>query len=143
MAHFKIAFPCPESVELVSQFQQGLITETEMYRAQISLAKRTGLMDAEELQKLEGEIFIYGVAAGKFTEDGEDCDYCDDFASLRDALVAWEEYKSAPWCRIEFRLDNFVYALDPYKIRRARKVEDNGVKRTIYDFCHPDGQFRN
>jgi hypothetical protein len=144
MTNFKVAFPCPESVEIVTQFQMGLITETEMYRKQIDFGTRSGLLTAEQAEKLNAEIFVYGVAAGKYDDGEESCSYCDDFASLRDAIVAWEEYNSAPWCRIEHTVDSFVYALDPMKIRKARKVKmDDGETRLIYDFCHPDGQFKS
>lgn len=139
---YKIAFPCPESVEIISQFEQGLITETEFYKKQIDFGSRSGLMGTEELAALATSIFVYGVATGSYDDDGENCKYCDDFASLRDAITAWEEYSpGAAWSRIEFTMDGFVYALDPYKIRKAQRVKmDNGETRTLYMPCDASGQ---
>ena len=139
---YKIAFACPESVEIVAQFEMGLITETEMYQKQIDMASRAGLMGTEELAALASSIFVYGVATGKYESDGsENCKYCDDFASLRDAIVAWEEYSpGSAWSRIEHTVDSFVYALDPCKIRKAQRIKmDSGETRTMYMPCDASG----
>jgi hypothetical protein len=140
---FNIA-TCGESNELQIQMQDGLVTETEFLKKLIDLATRNNALPVETLAQFADSAFPYGVAVGKYESDGsENCKYCDDFASLRDAIVAWEEYSpGTAWARLEFRVDNFVYGLDPYKIRKAKTVvDDKGEKRTLYMLCNANGQF--
>lgn len=140
---FNIA-TCAESNELRVQLQDGLVTETEFLKKLIDLATRHNALPVETLAQFADGAFPYSVATGKYESDGEEnCKYCDDFASLRDAIVAWEEYSpGSAWSRLEFRVDNFVYGLDPYKIRKAKKVtDDKGEKRTLYMRCNANGEF--
>lgn len=140
---FNIA-TCGEANELQIQMQDGLVTETEFLKKLIDLATRNNALPVEALAQIADGAFPYGVAVGGYESDGsEDCKYCDDFASLRDAIVAWEEYSpGTAWARLEFRVDNFVYGLDPYKIRKAKKVvDDKGESRTLYMLCNANGQF--
>lgn len=140
---FNIA-TCKESTELRVQLQDGLVTETEFLKKLIDLATRHNVLPVESLAQFADGAFPYSVATGKYESDGEEnCKYCDDFASLRDAIVAWEEYSpGSAWSRLEFRVDNFVYGLDPYKIRKAKKVvDDKGEKRTLYMRCNANGEF--
>jgi len=130
--------------ELSVQYASGVLTETEFLKGVIDLANRTNAVPKESLEEFAKGAFPYGVAAGKWEDDGENCKYSDDFASLRDAIVAWEEYNTMPWSRIEFRVDNFVYGLDPAKIRKAQKMKmDDGETRTIYMPCDANGHFIN
>lgn len=139
---FNIA-TCGEANELQKQLQDGLVTETEFLKAVIDLATHNNALPVETLAQFADSAFPYGVSVGKFDDGEESCQYCDDFASLRDAIVAWEEYSpGAAWSRLEFRVDNFVYGLDPYKIRKAKKVvDDKGEKRTLYMRCNANGEF--
>lgn len=136
---------CGEANEMQTMLQDGLVTETEYLKKLIDLATRHNALPVETLGQFADTAFPYGVAVGKYESDGsEDCKYCDDFASVRDAIIAWEEYSpGSAWARLEFRVDNFVYALDPYKIRKAKKVvDDKGEKRTLYMPCDVRGNFR-
>lgn len=140
---FNIA-TCAESAELRVQLQDGLVTETEFLKKLIDLATRHRVLPVAVLAQFADGAFPYGVAVGSYESDGsENCKYCDDFASLRDAIVAWGHYSpGAAWARLEHRVDNFVYGLDPYKIRKAKKVvDDNGEARTLYMMCNANGEF--
>jgi len=121
----------------------GLITETEFLKKLIDLANRSNSVPKEALEKMAQESFPYSVATGSYDDDGENCKYCDDFASMRDAITAWEEYSpGAAWARIEFTCDGFTYGLDPYKIRKAKRVKmDDGETRTMYMRCNERGEF--
>jgi hypothetical protein len=134
-----------EANQLHTQLQDGLVTETEYLKKLIDLASRHNALPAETLAQFADAAFPYGVVTGKYESDGEEsCKYSDDFASLRDAIVAWEEYSpGSAWARIHCRVDNFVYGLDPYKVLRAKKVtDDKGEKRTLYMPCDVRGNFR-
>jgi hypothetical protein len=134
-----------EANQLHTQLQDGLVTETEYLKKLIDLASRHNALPVETLAQFADAAFPYGVVTGKYESDGEEsCQYSDDFASLRDAIVAWEEYSpGSAWARVHYRVDNFVYGLDPYKVLRAKKVtDDKGEKRTLYMPCDVRGNFR-
>uniref|UniRef100_A0AB39CER2 Uncharacterized protein n=1 Tax=Pseudomonas phage HRDY3 TaxID=3236930 RepID=A0AB39CER2_9VIRU len=132
-----------DASEMEDAFRAGLITETELLKKLIDLASRNNALPVETLAEIATAAFPYGVATGSYDDDGENCKYCDDFASLRDAIIAWEEYSpGSAWSRLEFKVDGFMYALDPYKIRKAKRVKmDSGEMSTLYYPCDARGQF--
>lgn len=132
-----------ECNELQKQLQDGLITETEFAKALIDLTMRKQALPLDQLEEIAKAAFPYSVATGSYESDGsENCKYCDDFATMRDAIIAWEHYApGCAWARVEHCVDDFIYALDPYKIRRAKVVDDNGKKRTLFMQCNANGEF--
>jgi hypothetical protein len=84
--------------------------------------------------------FKFSVAAGKYEHAAfdsgpeENCKYSDDFETLEEAMAAFEEHKSYPWCRIEMRDGDFIYEIEPTRIQR--KVP--GTER--FEKCDFDGQ---
>jgi len=129
--------------ELSVQYASGVLTETEFLKGVIDLANRANAVPKESLEEFAKGAFPYGVVAGNWDGDEENCKYSDDFASLRDAIVAWEEHNTRPWSRIEFRVDNFIYGLDPHKVMREQKVEIDGKKTSIFSRCDANGHFIN
>ena len=125
--------------ELRGMFDGGLMTETEFLRAIIDLANRTNAVPAQALAEFAADAFPYGVAAGTYYDGAEDCKYCDQFATMRDALVAWEEHKGRPWARIEYRMGDFIFGMTPEKVMRSEVVQIDGEDRTVYSRCDADG----
>lgn len=84
----------------------------------------------------------FNVDAGKYEADGSrNYKYCDTFATMEEALAAYETVRDYPWAEISLQDGDFVYALDVTRIRRKTTAIIGGEERPIFNPCDPDGNF--